>query len=123
RASIILGQAFRAYDSPKEGLVGEVLLDRAQRLLAGQKRRAHARRGVFRSDKDRVLKLHFEHRMALIELWCSRQITQRDKKTGQHTKSHDPNPLDERMPEAPEIKPAFQPCEFSRQMQKPSFPR
>ena len=99
----------------KKGLVAEVLLDGSQPLLGGQKRRA-PRRGGFRSDKGRVLKFHFEHRMALIELWRPREITQRDEKTGQHTKSDDPNPLDERMPEAPKIEPALQFCEFSRQM-------
>ena len=66
--------------------------------------------------RDGVLKLHFEHRMALIKLRRPREITQRDEKTGQHTKSDDPNPLDKRMPEAPKIEPALQFCEFSRQM-------
>jgi hypothetical protein len=54
--------------------------------------------------------------MALIELWRSREITQPDEKTGQHTKSDDPNPLDESMPETPKIESALQLCEFSRQM-------
>jgi hypothetical protein len=97
-------------------LVGEVLLDRSQRLLAGQKRRAHPRGGVLRCHKGWLLKLHFEHDMALIELWRSREITQREEKTGQHTKSDDPDPLDERMPETPKIEPTLQACEFSRQM-------
>src|SRR5205814_6987852 len=102
--------------------VGKVLLDRSQRLLTGQKCRAHARSGVFRSNKGRVLKLHFEHGMALIELWCSREITQRNEKTGQHTKRDNPNPFDKRMPEAPKIEPALQPREF-RQMRQSSVGR
>ncbi|PYK39234.1 MAG: hypothetical protein DME60_09930 [Verrucomicrobia bacterium] len=60
--------------------------------------------------------------MALIELWRSREITQRNEKTGQHTKRDDPNPFDKRMPKAPKIEPALQPREF-RQMRQRSVGR
>jgi len=54
--------------------------------------------------------------MSLIELRRSREVTKREKQTGQNTKRDDPDFLDELMPESPKIESALQACEFFRQM-------
>ena len=54
--------------------------------------------------------------MSLIELRRSREVTKREKQTGQNTKRDDPDFLEERMPELPKIKPVLWLCELWRQL-------
>src|SRR5213076_2284165 len=79
-ASTVLRQAFGAYHSRKKCLVSEILFDRSQCLLAGQKYRAHPRRGIVRRDEARLLKLHFQNCVSLIKLQRPCEVTQRQKK-------------------------------------------
>src|SRR5439155_1087542 len=81
-ASTVLRQAFGAYHSRKKCLVCEILFDRSQCLLAGQKYRAHPRRGIVRRDEARLLELHFQNCVSLIKLRRPREVTQRQKKAG-----------------------------------------
>ena len=56
--------------------------------------------------------------MSLIELRRSREVTKREKQTGQNTKRDDPDFLDYGMPELPKIKPAHWLCKFGRQIRR-----
>ena len=104
--SIILRQAFGTHDSRKKCLVSQILFDRSQGILAGQKRGAHAGRGIVRRDESRLLKFHLQDCVALVELWRPREVTQRQEKAGQNANRYDPNTFEERMPIPAKIEPA-----------------
>ena len=104
-ASTVLRQTFGAYNPGKKCLVSEILFDRSQRLLAGQKHGAHPRRGIVGRKETRLLKFHFQNRVALVKLRRPRKITKRQEKAGQNANRHDPNTFDERMPEPAKIEP------------------
>ena len=97
-ASTVLRQTFGAYHPCKKCLVSEILFDRSQRLLAGQKHRARPRCGIVRWDETRLLKFHFQNRVGLVKLRRPREVTQRQEKAGQNANRYDPNTFEERMP-------------------------
>ena len=97
-ASTVLRQTFGAYNPRKKCLVSEILFDRSQRLLAGQKHRARPRRGIVRWDETRLLKFHFQNRVGLVKLRRPREVTQRKEKASQNANRYDPNTFEERMP-------------------------
>ena len=77
--STVLRQTFGAYNPRKKCLVSEILFDRSERLLAGQKHRARPRRVIRGWDETRLLKFHLQERVCLVKLWCPRQIPQGEK--------------------------------------------
>ncbi len=77
--STVLRQTFGAYNPRKKCLVSEILFDRFERLLAGQKHRARPRRVIRGWDETRLLKFHLQERVSLVKLRCPRQMPQREK--------------------------------------------
>ena len=77
--STVLRQTFGAYNPRKKCLVSEILFDRFERLLAGQKHRARPRRVIRGWDETRLLKFHLQERVSLVKLRCPRQIPQGEK--------------------------------------------
>src|SRR6478752_8885722 len=102
-ASTVLRKTFRPYNPRKKCLVSEILFDRSQRFLAGQKHRAHPRRGIVCWDETRLLEFHFQKRVGLVKLRRPREVTQRQEKAGQNANRYDPNTFEERMPIPPKI--------------------
>ena len=96
--STVLRQTFGTHNPRKKCLVSEILFDRSQRILAGQKRRARPRRGIVRWDETRLLKFHLQDCVALVKLRRPREVTQREEKAGQNANRYDPNTFEERMP-------------------------
>ena len=94
-ATTIVREALGAHDTGKQTAIRQVLLDCAQRLLAGEKHRAHAGGGFFSRNNGGLLKFNFQNDMPLVKLRRPRQITEPDEKPGQDAQDHNPNPLDQ----------------------------
>src|SRR5207247_11456241 len=74
-ASTVLRQTFGAYNPRKKCWVSEILFDRSQRLLTGQKYRARPRRVIRSWDETRLLKFHVQNRVGLVKLRRPREVT------------------------------------------------
>jgi hypothetical protein len=103
RPAVIVRQTFRADHARQESAIGQILLDGAKRILAGQKRRAHPVRPIVTADQGRFLDVHFEDDVSLIKLWSAREISKREKEAGDRAKDQDPQLLQNGVPEMTEI--------------------
>jgi hypothetical protein len=79
------------------------LFDRAKRILAGQEGRTDAVRALVAPHQRRFLDIHFEDDVALIKLWRTGQITEREEESGQRAEDQDPQFLKNRVPEMAEV--------------------
>ena len=110
----IFRQTFGADDTRKQTAIGQILLDCAKRFLAGQKHRAQAHGRIFGTDRSRILHIDFEDDTGLIELGRSREVTERDKQAGQNAQGHNPELLQDGVPEVAEVEAAMLRGRFDR---------
>ena len=106
-ATTIVSQSFGADDTRQHTAIGKVLLDRAQRLLTGEKHRAHAKRRLFAGDNGWFLEINFQNGVPLVEFRRPRQITKPEKEPSKHTKHDDPNSVGYQMPKVAKIESAL----------------
>src|SRR5438876_11758360 len=93
-AATIVSQSFHAHDTRQHATIGEVLLDRAQRLLRGKKHRARPKRGLLAGNHSWFLEINFQNDVPLVEFRRPRQIPGCEEESSQHTERDDPNSLD-----------------------------
>ena len=107
RAPTVVCQSFGTHNPGKKRPIDEVLLDRSQCFLAGEKHRAHARCRFFRGDESRLLKLDLENSVSLVKFGSASEIAERKKQSRNNTKHNNPDSFDDRMPQTKKIQAAL----------------